>query len=135
MLTTLPTDINNGSDNYSLPIKPYFSYHPENTGLDHGPYNIMSNNKILLKSIEDVNICAKNDSSVNNMSDISSSTMQIHTHKRHRLNPTKFPNACICGHFIEHRDLVYEKRKRINSKLLGITVRPTVPPIKINLRK
>lgn len=151
MLTTSSINTNNDFANCSFPIKAYFS-HPEKIGSTHKSYNIISKNKILLKSIENTNISTEDDSSESTgnisteddssnsiddslQSDIPPYMTHFHTKKHLQLNPTKFPNACICGHFIEHRDLVYEKRKRVNTKLSGITIRPTIPPIKLYFRK
>lgn len=60
---------------------------------------------------------------------------QIHKHKTIHLTPSSFPNGCICGHHIQYRDMVYETRKRRNSKIMGVTIRPKTPAISLTLRQ
>lgn len=56
-------------------------------------------------------------------------------HRRLALPPSCFPNGCICGHQLEHRDVVYEPRKRKNLRSPGVTIRPKVTPVDLKLRK
>lgn len=67
--------------------------------------------------------------------DFSIPTMEnIVTFKRLNLTPSGFTNGCICGHHVEFRDMVYETRKRRNTRCPGVTIRPKTPPIIIKLR-
>lgn len=59
---------------------------------------------------------------------------QIYKHRRLHLTPSAFSHGCVCGHHVEYRDMVYENRKRRNTKALGITIRPKTPPLTISLR-
>lgn len=63
-----------------------------------------------------------------------SNQVEIIKDKRLQLNASPFPHGCICGHNTEHRCIVYETRKRINLKAMGITIRPKIRPLAISLR-
>lgn len=54
--------------------------------------------------------------------------------RRLNLSSIRFPHACVCGHNIEIRDLIYDPRNRKNTRCPGITIRPKTQPITVNLR-
>lgn len=58
----------------------------------------------------------------------------VASHRRLNLSPSRFSHACVCGHNVEIRDLVYDPRHRRNTRCPGITIRPKTPPITVNLR-
>ena len=54
--------------------------------------------------------------------------------RRLNLSGSQFSNGCVCGHHVEIRDVVYDPRKRRNTRCPGITIRPKNPPLNIGLR-
>ena len=88
-------------------------------------------------SASDVESFGSDDStgeSNNNQEHIPPCMTQIYKHKRLQLAASTFSAGCICGHEVEHRDIVYETRKRRNGKSMGVTIRPKTPALSITLR-
>jgi len=96
---------------------------------------IMSNGEISQHTNQELSSRELKQISISNKVDNKIFDSKCSDHRRLELAPSCFLNGCICGHDIEFRDMVYDTRKRRNTRCQGVTIKPKTQPVSVSLRR